>query len=313
MGMRLTGLSNFLLFQKALAMRNTKVFKDSEQLSTQKQINRPSDDPQGARNVLSLRQSLDKMEQYQHNLTTGEQFLRDSEVTLSNVKDVLNRAKELAIQGRNGIQSQESRNAIAAEVQQLQQQLLTESNTSINGEYIFAGYRTSTKPFALDVSQPSVDPVATFSGDSNVRSVQISDASNLTVQSRGDLIFMGDGTAATVDLFQTLADLEVALRAGNIDDSDPSSIGAQIDNLQTGMNQVINEITSIGANENRVSDTQSYLDTQMETLKSLVSSIEDADIAQTSFDYQQSSLALQATINAAGNILRLPSLMDFLK
>lgn len=313
MGLRLTGLSNFLLFQRALTNRNNKIFKDSEKLSSQKQINRPSDDPQGSRNVLSLKQSLDKIDQYQHNLTKGEQFLKSTEAGLNNVKEILNRAKELAIQGNTGTQNQQGRNAIAAEIQQLQQQLLTESNSSINGEYLFAGYRTNTKPFALGSSQPNADPVVTYSGDTNTRSVQISDSSTIQIQSRGDQVFRGDGTASTVDLFQALADLEVALRAGNADDTDPDSIGAQINKLQTGLNQVINEVTSIGAYENRVNDTKTYLEAQTETLKALVSSLEDADVAQTSFDYQQSSLALQATISAAGNILKLPSLIDFLK
>jgi flagellar hook-associated protein 3 FlgL len=313
MGTRLTALSNFMLFQRALTRRNDELSKASEQLSTQKQINRPSDNPEAAKTVLSFKQALERMDQYKNNLTFGDQFLKQTEAALNSTKDILVRAKELAIQGKNGTQNVDSRKAIAAEVQQLQKQLLVTANSEINGEYIFAGYRSNTVPFALDAAQPNADPVVTYSGDTNVRSIQISESSNLEIQSRGDQVFRGDGTASTVDLFQTLADLEVALRAGNVDDSNASSVGAQIDKLTTGFNQVVNEITSIGANQNRIETTRNFLDAQNETLKSFVSSLEDADLSQAAFEYQRTNVALEATINVSGNILKLPSLMDFIK
>lgn len=302
-----------MLFQRALTRRNDELSKASEQLSTQKQINRPSDNPEAAKTVLSFKQALERMDQYKNNLTFGDQFLKQTEAALNSTKDILVRAKELAIQGKNGTQNVDSRKAIAAEVQQLQKQLLVTANSEINGEYIFAGYRSNTVPFALDAAQPNADPVVTYSGDTNVRSIQISESSNLEIQSRGDQVFRGDGTASTVDLFQTLADLEVALRAGNVDDSNASSVGAQIDKLTTGFNQVVNEITSIGANQNRIETTRNFLDAQNETLKSFVSSLEDADLSQAAFEYQRTNVALEATINVSGNILKLPSLMDFIK
>ncbi|MDB5038411.1 MAG: flgL [Bacteriovoracaceae bacterium] len=315
MGMRLTGLSNFLLFQNAIAGRNSDLYKTSEQLSTQKRINRPSDNPQGASDVLAFKQDIDKITQYSQNLTVADRSLKDTETTLSSVKDLITKAKELALQGNNGTQSQSSRDAIADQIQQLQQQMVVFSNSNIEGQYIFGGYRTDNPPFTLNASQPAANPVVTYNGDTNTKSVQISDSSNLQIQSRGDQVFKGDGTANTVDLFQTMADLETALRAGNVT-SDPSSttnVGSQLTKLDTGLNQVLNELTTIGASENRVTTTQDFLTTQTETLKSFVSSIEDVDMATVAFDYQKSTTALQATINAAGTIMHLPSLIDFLK
>ncbi len=313
MSFRLTGLTNFLLFSRSLAARNQDVFKSSEKLSTQKQINRPSDDPESTKVLLSYKDALGRIEQYKRNLNVGERTLTQTEKSLSAVEDLLVEAKTEAIKGRNGTLDQSARDAIAQKIQQLQQELLHLSNTEINGEYIFAGYRGNTIPFALSASQPNADPVDTYSGDTNVRSIQIGDSARLTIQSRGDLVFQGDGTAATVNLFQTMANLEVALRAGNLDDTDPASVGSMIDDLQTGITQVLNELTSVGANQNRLDITKNYLDEQTETVKSFVSSIEDADMAEVAFEYQRSSTAFQVTISAAGNALQMPSLMDFIK
>lgn len=313
MSLRLTGLSNFLLFQRSLNIQNQQLFKTSEQLSTQKKINRPSDDPEGSRIVLGLKEGVERVQQYLKNLDAGERFLRETEVSLTSVKDLLVRAKELAIQGRNGILSTDSRNAIAAEVQQLLQQLTQIGNAEVNGEYLFSGYRTQTAPFSLDVAQPNADPVETYAGDSNVRLIQVGDSVTLQVQSRGDTVFQGDGTVNTVNLFQTLADLEVALRAGNVDDTDASSVGQMIDDLDLGISQVLSEITSVGARTNRLETTRDHFEAQKETLKSFLASIEDVDIAEVGFEYQRASTALQATITAAGNSMQLPSLLDFIR
>lgn len=312
MSFRLTGLTNFLLFQNAIASRNKDVYRASEKLSTQKEINRPSDDPEAMKLVLSYKDALSRIDQYKTNLNTGERVLKQTESSLNSVKDLLVRAKELAIQGRNGTLSQDSRNAIAAEIQQIQQELLSLANTEVNGEYVFSGYRTDTQPYSLSNSQPNADPVATYAGDTNVRSIQIGDSSSLQIQVRGDQVFQGDGTASTVDLFQTMADLEVALRNGNLDDTNASSVGSMIDDLSTGIQQVINQVTTIGASQNRIEMTRNYLDSQTETIKSFVSSLEDADMSDVALEYQRTNIAFQATVSAAGNALKLPSLMDFI-
>lgn len=313
MDLRLTGLSSYYLFTKSLSDRNRDLFKTSEQMSSQKRINRPSDDPEGYKVALGYKDSQEKILQYQRNLEVADRSLQQTSTSLNSVKELLQRAKDLAIQGRNGTLNQDARNSIAQEIQQLQQQLVQIANTNINGEYIFAGYKTDTLPYALSSSQPRVDPVATYSGDTNTRAVQVSENSTMAIQVRGDHVFQGDGTANQVDLFQTLADLEVALRDNNNDDTDAASIGSMIDDLGKGITQVLDHITSVGAKLNRIDSTRTANQNQIDTLKTFTSDIEDADIAQVAFEFQRANTALQATINSAGIILKMPTLMDFIQ
>lgn len=289
------------------------MFKTSEQMATGKRINRPSDDIDGYQQALALKSTLDRVSQYERNLNQGERLLKHAETALSSVHDVLKRAKELALQGRNGTLSQDERTAIAEEVQQLQQQVLNLANTQIDGEYIFSGYRSNTKPYALDNAQPNADPVATYSGDSNIRTVQINDSTTLDVQVRGDQTFQGDGTAATVDIFQTLADLESSLRSGNLDETSATGVPQMIDDVQTAMNQVINQVTSIGARSNRIEAARSHFDVQKETIQSFLEDIETADPYETIMEFQKATTALQSTVNAASIVLNQPSLLQFIK
>lgn len=312
MGLRLTGLSSFYLFTRSLGNRNLDMFRASEQMTTQKRINRPSDDPEGTKVILGYKESLGRIEQYQRNLDVADRNLQQTETTLNHVKDILQRAKDLALQGRNGTLNQDARNAIAGEIQQLQQQLLQAANTNINGEYLFAGYKTSTQPYTLSSSQPNADPVATYAGDSNTRAVQVSESSTIVIQARGDQVFQGNGTADEVDLFQTMADLEVALRAGNLDDTDNASVGAMLDDLDKGVNQVLNQTTSVGAKLNRIEATRIEYQTQRDTLREFTSSIEDADVAQVAMELSRAKTALDATLGSANIVLHMPSLMDFI-
>ncbi|MBN8554909.1 MAG: flagellar hook-associated protein FlgL [Deltaproteobacteria bacterium] len=314
MGSRVTGLSNYYLFQRSLSLRNIEMSRAAEQLSSEKRINRPSDDPTGSVQVLAMRQSIAKLEQYDRNLNAANQALIQTESTLSSVnEEVILKARDIAIKA-NAPQnkSPESRAALAAEVQQLQQHLLTLSNTQINGKYLFAGYKTDTTPFTLDAAQPNADPVETYAGDTNVQSIQISDSSTLVIQSRGDQLFQGDGTANTVNLFQSLANLEAAIRSGDYSTTSATGVPQMLEDLNKGSQQIINEITSIGAKTNRLDTAKIQLAGQRTTLSSFISDIEDADMAEVATNFSRANTALQATLQSAGAILNLPSLINFI-
>jgi flagellar hook-associated protein 3 FlgL len=321
MSLRLSGSSGYLLFQRSLQLRNADIYRSSEQLSTQKRINRPSDDPEGSKLLLTYRANLMKIDQYKTNIMTAEQNLKQTETVLGSVKDLMVRAKEIALQANNSTLSDEARETLAAEVNQLSQQLLGLGNSEVNGEYLFSGYKTDTAPFDFVAGFPN-PPTANFNGDSNLKSIAVSEDLTLTVQVRGDLIFKGDGTAATVDLFEVLGNLETTLRtninpAANPGDPDHrdtifGAMGDHIEDLDTGFNQVLTEMTSLGGRQNRLTSTKDFFEVQVETMKTFISDIEDKDIAEITMEFQKAQLALQATLGSAGAVMNLPSLMDFI-
>ena len=119
------------------------------QLSTGKRINQPSDDPVGAARALDLSHLTADVAQYQRNITTANARLGLEDQTLSNVTNVLGRVRTLLLQAANGSQTDDTRGDIAAEMVQLRQQLLGQANSKDGqGDYIFAGNRTGTAPFA---------------------------------------------------------------------------------------------------------------------------------------------------------------------
>lgn len=164
------------------------------QLSTGKRINQPSDDPVGAARALDLTHVTADTAQYQRNITSANARLGLEDQSLSNVTNVLGRVRTLLLQAANGTQTDETRGDIAAEMVQLRQQLLGQANSKDGqGEYIFAGNRTGTEPFA---SQNGV----TYVGDDGQRMVAAGPGLQVATGDPGSTVFAniptGNGTFA---------------------------------------------------------------------------------------------------------------------
>lgn len=120
------------------------------ELSSGKKIHRPSDDPVGITQVLKYKTDIREAQQYKKNIDDSLGWLEVSESSLHNLKDVLQRVRELTVQGANGTNAPEDRQKIALEVEQLMQEVLTVGNSTNAGRYVFSGLQTNEKLFNPD-------------------------------------------------------------------------------------------------------------------------------------------------------------------
>lgn len=120
------------------------------ELSSGKKIHRPSDDPVGITQVLKYKTDIREAQQYKKNIDDSLGWLEVSESSLHNLKDVLQRVRELTIQGANGINTTSDRQKIGLEVEQLLQEVFTIGNSTNAGRYVFSGLQTNEKLFNSD-------------------------------------------------------------------------------------------------------------------------------------------------------------------
>jgi flagellar hook-associated protein 3 FlgL len=159
-----------------------------QQLSTGKQLLKPSDDPVGASQIIRITEELDKIQQFQRNNDLVTNSLELQETSLRSINDVVNRARVLVVQSGNGILGPEDRRAIGAEIEQIRNQVLDLMNSqNSSGEYIFAGYQSSKQAFEFSPSQPGKK--VTFEGDDGTNEIQISDSVKVRSSSSGKTIF----------------------------------------------------------------------------------------------------------------------------
>lgn len=149
----------------------------NEQASSQKKVNRPSDAPVAASQILQYRTQLRSLEQYDRNADIAQGWLRQADSTLTQVSTVLTRVRELAEQAATGTLSKTNRTQVGFEVRQLFNQLITLANTEYEGQHIFAGHKTSQAAFVESLAVTTNDP-----GTSQIFDIQGASDKTIVVQ-----------------------------------------------------------------------------------------------------------------------------------
>jgi len=135
----------------------------NEQSSSQKRVNRPSDDAVASATILNLRTTLSAYEQYEENAATAKGWLTSSDSTLTQVSTLLTRAKGLAEQAATGTMSAENRTQIAYEMREIYEQLIALANTEYQNKSIYGGQVTDENAFTECLWMTSNEPTLTTS------------------------------------------------------------------------------------------------------------------------------------------------------
>ncbi len=164
------------------------------QLSSGLRINSPADDPVAAVHILQLNQALAQSTQFGKNADAANARLSNSDQALSNVTDLLQRVRDLAVQANSGSNDATSRAAIATELDQDVNQLMALANTrDANGEYLYSGLTTQTQPFSRSATGAVV-----YSGDQGTRLLQVGQTQKVSDGDNGFQVFQnisaGNGT-----------------------------------------------------------------------------------------------------------------------
>jgi flagellar hook-associated protein 3 FlgL len=114
---------------------------------TQKEINKPSDDPTGMTRILDHRDTLRSLDQYGENISTAKGWLGSADEALMQVSTILTRAKELATQVATGTVDADNREQVSYEMRSLFEQLISLSNSDFEDKSIFAGHKTDGAAF----------------------------------------------------------------------------------------------------------------------------------------------------------------------
>lgn len=145
----------------AIVQRNNaslaKLMETNLQSSTQKRINAPSDDPNGAATVLQTRADISQLTQYKRNIDNANGWLTQCDSTLNSVSTLITSIKGYAEQGATGSVTDENRGEIASAVRQYFQQLISQANTTYGQNALFAGQKTDAEAFTQSLWMNSND------------------------------------------------------------------------------------------------------------------------------------------------------------
>ena len=144
MGIRVT---NTMVTQNAMTNINfnkTSMSTLNTQMTTQKKIARPSDDPVVAIRALRLRNNLNQIDQYyERNIPDADNWLKLTNDVLGNIASVVQSMYAKCEQGANGQNTTEDRKIIMTELQNLSKQIYAEANADYAGRTLLSGYYTN--------------------------------------------------------------------------------------------------------------------------------------------------------------------------
>ena len=130
----------------------TRLLELQTDMSSGRRINNPSDDPTGTVRDLDYREELAKIDQYQNNVSKALNWMGTYDSVLSDAKDFISTAKEVAITMANGDYDSTAREASASEIQSIFEQMIQLGNSELEGRRIFSGFRTKVKPFSASAN-----------------------------------------------------------------------------------------------------------------------------------------------------------------
>ena len=126
-------------------INNNKVYIDelNNQMSTQKKINNPSDDPIVAIRSLRLRGSLSEITQYySKNVPDALSWVDTTGTAIDTAKEILRKLKAEYTSASNDTNTVSDRQTILTELKSLAEQFYTTGNATNEDRYMFTGYRT---------------------------------------------------------------------------------------------------------------------------------------------------------------------------
>jgi flagellar hook-associated protein 3 FlgL len=193
-------ISTQTIFDNGLAgmlTRQRDLVKTQEHISSGRRVLTPSDDPVAASQMLDVSEAKALNTQYRENATVVRNRVGIQEAALNAVVRVIQDVKTVAVQAGNGALSEGDLRSLAEEVRGRYEELIGHANsTDGNGEYLFAGFRTQTKPFA-----ETAPGVVAYFGDEGRREVAVSPSRAIAINDPGADVFQkivnGNGTFVT--------------------------------------------------------------------------------------------------------------------
>lgn len=269
------------------------------QLTSGKQLEKPSDDPAGAAKVIQLKKILMQTENYQKNIDDAKSFLVATESSLDAVAENLQQAITIGLRGSSDTTGEEARKLLADQVGYILDRVLAEANRQYGSKYIFGGTATDQAPFAQQDENTIVMTNETAIDGAHIRELLKGD--QIQVNLSGRQVFM-EGT----NIFDSLIDLR-----NSLNDNDREQIKAAYMQLQDAATQITRYNSVAGLRYEHVTNVEQTLKSYALQTEALRSSIEDADVATAAINYESLETIYQANLRYGANILQY-SILDYL-
>ena len=184
--------------QSNLRLQEMRLNKANNQIGSQRKIQQLRDDPLAAGHLVRYQSYLNRVNTFEKNaLTLSDEFsVREGYMTDS--LEIMQRIRELAVTGANGVYTPDDMKNMATEVDELLKALVQNANAvSADGKSIFAGTNTTATAFDVEMGNvegsgiPLIQNVR-YNGNIDVNSVEIDENKYLINDNAGNKTFWAE-------------------------------------------------------------------------------------------------------------------------
>lgn len=279
--------------------------KLQQQISTGRRIASPSDDPVGSARALEVSHAQSINAKFADTRQTAQLKLNTIESSLTSLTSMMISTQSSLVSAGNATLSDQERQFIATELSGTLEAMIGLANTKdAAGNYLYAGFKTDTKPFVANASG------ASYAGDSNSQLLQVDTQRQMAINVTGDNVFQAGGN----DIFATISNLvtllNTPLTAAN-QAAFSAGIATGIGSMQTGLDNVLNVRAAVGSKLNELDTLDTAgADRDLQYSKSL-SELQDLDYASALSELSKNQTIMEAAQKSFVATTSL-SLFDFI-
>ena len=260
-----------------LTAANTAKSNSLAKLSSGSRINKAGDDAAGLAISEKMKSQIGGLTQAKRNAQDGISLVQTAEGALNETHSILERMRDLAVQGANGTLTDDDKGAINKELKALHEELTRiATTTQFNKQNLFAA-----------TAKNSADASFTFQIGANA----------------GQILDVKIGQMDGSSLLKASADKFAINTAG----AKGMAAGDMIGKIDDAIKNVSAQRATLGAVQNRLEHTINNLTTTTENLSDANSRIRDVDMAEEMMTFTKSNILSQAATSMLAQANAMPN------
>jgi len=288
--MRVTNAQITATMHNSMNGNSAQLGKIMQQLSTNKRMLLPSDDPIASVRVMRVQREEASLEQYRKNIDNVSSSLSTQEVNLKSISNAMLNVRDRLLWAANGSNTSEDLTAIAGELENLEKTLFTATNVrDEEGRYLFSGTLSDTQAVTYD----AITETYSVTGNDKYRQAAVANGVLVEENVTAMNIF-----GAGMNMLNELHAVVTMLKDPLLNASNPA-VGAQIrttiDQLDDTHSDLLGNITELGGRQNTLTLLSNSNDDVSLVNQKIEGELSQLDYAGATIDLNNYQLALQAT------------------
>jgi flagellar hook-associated protein 3 FlgL len=276
-----------------------------ETITTEQNINRPSDDPIASRLLLDIGDKLSSIDQYNANIVKSQSWMQFQNTALTGMNDVMHQVKKLMSTMNNGSSDPSVRQNAHNQLIELKKQIVDMANTQLGDQYIFGGANNLVPPFNYANN--------TYAGDGTERQVEIAPNTSQSISITGDRLFQGVGanpSYGNTDILQTFDNL-IAAVGDSVTPSNPAAVNTGMLAMDSASSQIFTALNDNLSRMTRVDSMSKLNENNKNTLTTIAGNIQNVDLVKLGVQLNTEKNAFEASLSATAKLVQM-SLLNYM-